>query len=276
MADKKDSTQVDKKTGEEAAPAKNKKPLVFGGGAVALIALAYIVSTMAVPKKEHKAPTLAGPFVAKLSKTDLQVNLSGESSKRYLVMALNAEYFAYDEAYVRGRLGIAGPAAGGHDSGVPTEDPLYIAMLKDALLKLAATKTRDEVTNPSLMDGFLEEIRTVVNPILFPVHVGDSHSAVTADTHSGLRTGESVMEATMRGFLHEHALAFDGAKRSIALDDGPKVTFDGTERDLKLTNRAGQCVFVDVTDYKTEFSGEVPIGVPGRVRRIYRDSFLVQ
>lgn len=275
MADKKDSGQGEKKAGEEAVPVKSKKPLFLGGGVVALIALAYIMSTMAVPTKDHKSPALAGPFVAKLSKTDLQVNLSGESSKRYLVMALNAEYFAYDEAYVLGRLGVAG-AAGAHGGEPPKEDPLYIAMLKDSLLKLAATKTRDEVTNPSLMDGFLEEIRAVVNPILFPVHVGDSHAAATADSHSGLRSGESVMDATMRGFLHEHALVFDGPKRSIALDDGPKVTFEGTERDLKLTNRSGQCVFVDVTDYKSDFAGEVPIGVPGRVRKIYRDSFLVQ
>lgn len=275
MADKKDSAQSEKKPGEQAAPAKSKKPMLLGGGVVALIGLAYVFSTMAVPAKEHKAPALAGPFVAKLSKTDLQVNLSGESSKRYLVMKLNAEYFAYDEAYVQGRLGGAA-AADAHGGEPPKEDPLYIAMLKDALLELAATKTRDEVTNPALMDGFLEQIRTVVNPILFPVHVGDSHSAITADALSGMRVGESVMDSTMRGFLHEHALTLDGPKRSIALDDGAKVTFEGTERDLKLTNKAGQCVFVDVTDYKSEFAGEVPIGVPGRVRRIYRDSFLVQ
>jgi flagellar basal body-associated protein FliL len=273
MADKKDSAQGDKKAGEQAAPAKSKKPIFIGGGALVLVALAYVFSTMAVPKHEVKVPTLAGPFVAKLSKTDIQVNLSGESSKRYLVMKLNAEYFAYDEAYVQGRLG--GIALAG-SSEPPKEDPLYIAMLKDALLKVSATKSRDEVTNPTLMDGFLEEIRTVVNPILFPVHVGDSHAAMTPDTLSGLRVGESVMDSTMRGFLHEHALAFDGAKRSISLDDGPTVTFDGTERDLKLTNKAGLSVFVDVTDYKPEFAGDVPIGVPGRVRRIYRDSFLVQ
>ncbi len=273
MADKKDSAQGEKKPGEEAAPAKSRKPLFIGGGAFVLIALAYVFSTMAVPKHEVKAPALAGPFVAKLSKTDIQVNLSGESSKRYLVMKLNAEYFAYDEMYVQGRLGGVATAAGGEP---PKEDPLYTAMLKDALLKLAATKTRDEVTNPTLMDGFLEEIRTVVNPILFPVHVGDSHAATTPDTLSGLRVGESVMDSTMRGFLHEHSLAFDGGKRTIALDDGPTVTFEGTERDLKLTNKAGACVFVDVTDYKPDFAGDVPIGVPGRVRRIYRDSFLVQ
>lgn len=275
MADKKDTVPGEKKAGEEAAPKKNKLPMFLGGGMVALIALAYMVSLMAVPKKEHKKPTLEGPFVQKLSKTDIQVNLAGESSKRYLVMALNAEYFAYDEAYVVGRLGGAAPA-GGHGGDAPKEDPLYIAMLKDALLKLAATKTRDQVTNPSLMDGFLEEVRAAVNPILFPVHVGDSHSASAPDSHSGLRTGESVMDATMRGFLHEHALAFDGKKKTIALDDGPTVTFDGTERDLKLTNKAGQSVFVDVSDFNPEFAGEVPIGVPGRVRRIYRDSFLVQ
>ncbi|MFN0244965.1 MAG: hypothetical protein ACKVWV_18940 [Planctomycetota bacterium] len=268
MADK---NEAEKKDAAEAAPNKKKTPLLIGGGVIASLALGYIVSLMAVPKKEAHKPHLEGPFVAKLSKSDIQVNLAGESSKRYLVMSLNAEYSAYSEAYVTGRLG----GSDGH-GGEVKEDPVYIAMLKDALLKLAATKTRDEVTNPALIDGFLEEIELVVDPILFPVHVGDSHAPSTPDSKSGLRVGESNMESTMRGFLHEHEIKVSGKKKTIALDDGAPVEFEGTELDLKVSSKSGQCVYLDTTGFVEEFSGTVAIGVPGKVRRIYRDSFLVQ
>jgi hypothetical protein len=272
MADKKEASG-----GADGAPAgetpkKKRTPVLLGGGAIAMITLAYMLSLMAVPKKERSDPHLDGPFVTKLSKTDIQVNLAGESSKRYLVMALNAEYFAYDEHYVTGRLG------GGDDGhgAAGVEDPLYTAMLKDALLKLAATKSRDQVTDPVLIDAFLEDVRAVVDPVLFPVYIGDSHSPRQADSRSGLRTGESILESSLRGLLHEHALHVDSKRQTIAFDDGAPVAFEGRERDLELANQAGVTVFVDVTELNPEFHGEVPIGVPGKVRRIYRDSFLVQ
>jgi len=274
MADSKKTATDDKKAGEEQAPKTSKKPIIVAAATLLLVVLAYTLSMMAIPKKHPSKPHLEGPFVAKLSKNDLQVNLAGEGSKRYLVMVLVGEYFAYDESYVLGRLGGAAPA-GGHDEA-PVEDPLYIAMLKDVLLKLAATKTRDQVTDPVLIDGFLEDVRKVVDPVLFPVYIGDSHSPSKADTVSGLRIGESTSESKMRGLLHEHALTVDALKKTLCFDDGATITFEGKERDLKLVNKAGDDVYVDVSDINPEFVGEVPIGVPGKVRRIYRDSFLVQ
>src|SRR6185503_18917777 len=44
MADKKDAATTEKKAGEEAAPKKSKKPLFLGGGALVLVALAYVFS----------------------------------------------------------------------------------------------------------------------------------------------------------------------------------------------------------------------------------------
>jgi hypothetical protein len=228
---------------------------------------------MAVPHKEHKRPSLAGPFVAKLSKSDIQVNLAGESSKRYLVMQLNAEYFALDEMYVAARLGVG--AGDGH-GGEAKEDPLYMAMLKDAILKIAAARTRDQVSDPAQMDAFLEDIRKAVNPILFPVCVGDSHGQSIPDSESGVRVGESIMQSTLRGFLHDHKLVIDGPHKTIRLDDGPDVKFEGDEQDLQLKNKEGKTVFVDLSNMKSDFSGELPIGVPGKLRRIYRESFLIQ
>ncbi|MBK7878597.1 MAG: hypothetical protein IPJ77_23310 [Planctomycetes bacterium] len=268
---KKDDKKAD---GAEGAPKKNKLPMMLGGGAVAMIALGWIFATMAVPKKEHdEKPHLEGPFVARLSKTEIQVNLTGEGSKRYLVMMLNGEYMAYDEAYVNGRLGIGG--GDGH-GGAPAEDPLYTIQLKNALLSLASTRTREQVTDPVQIESFLEEARRLVEPVLFPVYIGDSHSPHHADSVSGLKLGESMHESDMRGLLHDHEIDIDPVKKRLRFDEGEAVDYEGKERDLELVNEDGQKVWVDVTELKDDFAGKVAIGVPGRLRKIYRESFLVQ
>lgn len=264
MADpKKDEAEA----GKQPEAKKSKLPLILGGGALAMVALGYTLSLMAVPAKHAPKPHIEGPFVSPLSKTDVQVNLAGESNKRYLLMALQAEYLAYDEQYVKGRLGLL-------DGGV--EDPVYTAQLKDALLEVASTKTREQVTNPVMLDGFLEEVRVALEPILFPVYIGDTHLPGAPDTQSGLRMGDSSAEITFRGFLHDHAIHFDGAKQRARFGSGPWVNFEGEERDLWLSNEQGDRVTINVCGFNPKFSGEVPIGVPGKVRRIYRNSLLVQ
>lgn len=280
MADaKKDDVKKDEKKGEGqpegAAPGKSRMPAVLGGGALATIALGWVLATMAVPKKDHDEPKhLEGPFVARLSKSEIQVNLAGESSKRYLVMMLNGEYMAYDEAYVNGRLGIGG-GGGGHGDA-PAEDPLYTIQLKNALLSLASTRTREQVTDPVQIESFLEEARRLVEPVLFPVYIGDSHSPNHADSKSGLKLGESMHDSEMRGLLHDHSIEVDAVKKRLRFDAGPAVDYEGDERDLELVNEDGDKVWVDLRDLKEDFAGKVAIGVPGRLRKIYRESFLVQ
>lgn len=266
MADpKKDTSPA---AGKDAgAPKKTKLPLIIGGGAISMIAIGYMLAVMAIPAKHAPKPHIEGPFVSPLSKTDVQVNLAGEGGKRYLLMALQAEYLAYDETYVKGRLGLK-------DGG--TEDEVYTAQLKDALLSIASTKTREQVTNPVMLDGFLEEVRVALEPILFPVYVGDSHLPGAADTASGLRVGDSASEMTFRGYLHDHAVFVDGERQRARFDNGQLVAFEGDERDLWLTNEKGERITVNVVGLLPEFKGEVPIGIPGKVRRIYRNSLLVQ
>src|SRR5262245_38747809 len=99
MAEK-NATEKDEKGAAAETPPRKKTPNYIGSGAVVLLTVAYVLATMAVPKAAPAIPHLEGPFVAKISKTDIQVNLAGESSKRYLVMSLNAEYMAYEESYV--------------------------------------------------------------------------------------------------------------------------------------------------------------------------------
>lgn len=272
---KDDAKKDDKKPeGDAGAAPKSKTPMMIGGGALGMIALGWMLALLAVPHKDdEKTHHLEGPFVARLSKSEIQVNLTGESSKRYLVMMLNGEYMAYDEEYVNGRLGIG--AGDGH-GGAPAEDPLYTVQLKNALLGLASTRTREQVTDPVQIEAFLEEARRMVEPVLFPVYLGDSHSPHHEDSVSGLKLGEKNHDSQMRGLLHEHALVVDSVKGKIRFDDGEAVEFTSKDRNLKLMNANGDEVWIDMTGPKEGFSGSVPIGVPGRLRKIYRESFLVQ
>ena len=263
------------KPAEAAAPRPKKTAIFVGASAVIVMALGLVAATMAVPAKKPE-PRLEGPFIAKLSSSDIQVNLAGEGSKRYLVTTLQAEYHTYDEAYVSARIGGGGAKGGGEHGGGATEDPLYAAMLKDALLAVASTKTRDEVTNPVLVESFLEEVRKAIDPVLFPVCIGDAKSMQSSDSVSGLRTGQSIMQASLRGLLYEHALHVDLARRTLRLDTGPVVQFDGREHDLRVVDGDDKDIYVDVSELKPGFSGDIHIGVAGKVRRIYRDSFLVQ
>jgi len=80
----------------------------------------------------------------------------------------------------------------------------------------------------------------------------------------------------MRGLLHEHELHVDATRNTIRLDDGPTIQFVGKEHDLRVVNGRGEDVYVDVSQLAPDFRGEVHVGVAGKVRKIYRDSFLVQ
>lgn len=279
MAEKKEAkdTKGAKETPvEPAAPPSKKKAIIVGAGsAVVVLALAFAASLMAVPKKVHDVH-LEGPFLAKLSKEALQTNLAPPGEKRYVSMLLQAEYYAYSEAYVQGRLGGA-PSGGGHEGGAGKgEDPLYLAMLKDALLTTMATKTPAQITDAAMVDVFFEEVREAIDPVLFPVYVGEAMSPYERDLKSGLRVGEDNMRSTMRGLLHEHGLKLDGAAMTIAMDAGASIPFTDHDRNLKVINQAGEYVFVDCTGFVPGFTGLVPVGVPGHVRRIFKDSLIVQ
>jgi len=265
MATKQDDKSKDAKKDGAAAPAPKGK-LGILVGAVTAVALGGVLALLAIPKKDAPKPKLEGPFVARLAKEDLQVNLAGENGKRYLVLALSAEYFAYDQASVLAHLGVEGDAA----------DPLFATRLRDTMLRMASRKTREQVEDPVQMEAFLMEVRGALEPILFPVCIGDSTTPQTRDTKSGLRVGESVMESSLRSLLHERALTVDAGRKTIRLDGGPETAFRGDERDLRVTGSTGEFVFVDVTGLDPDFSGEVPVGVQGRLRRLYRDQVLVQ
>ena len=107
------------------------------------------------PVRDFNTPYAATLLAAAFSADGKQLS-AGENGKRYLVLGLNAEYFAYDEHYMAARLG------GGDDGhgNVSKPDPLYTAMLKDTLLRIAGDV---EVGWPEGLEvpERLERVRTV-------------------------------------------------------------------------------------------------------------------
>lgn len=247
--------------GPKAGRAK-RKGLALGGGVVSLIGLAWALSVVAVPAKQVEVVhEIQGPFVADISPaTGFQVNLAGRGGKNYLAMSLKAEVDAYAQAYAAER----------------TTDPLYQAKLTDAVLKVAARKTKLDLDHEVGKDVFREELKVSLDPVLFPVHVGNEASAGARHAESGLRAGASNDRATMRGFFYEHKLDVDTVLHTIRLDDGQPLRFKGDETDLLVQDSAGRGVYVDVSGLHQGFRGQVRAGTFGRVRNIYFGSFLTQ
>lgn len=248
-----------------AAKSGKKKSPALGGGLVGLIALAWILSLVAVPagpkvhhEEEHH---VAGPFMADISPSaGFQVNLSGDGGKHYLSLKLNVEVDAYEEAYATAR----------------TKDPLHQAKLTDAVLRTASQKTKGELDSAVGREVFRDELRVALDPVLFPVHVGNDKSAEGADPTSGLRPGRSIPRSTMRGLFYEKTIAIDATRKAIRLDDGEEVIYQGEETDLFVSDARGKGVYVDVTEIHPDFAGKVRVGTFGRVRNVYFNTFLTQ
>lgn len=243
----------------EEAPKKSKKPLFLGGGIVGLVAAAYIVSMVALPG-ESTPPPFDGPFIVQLTDGDVQVNLKGNNGSRYLVMSLRAEYFGYDETYVTTRVA----------------DAVYQANMVDALIGLGRQRTMADVEDAVGEETLKEEIREAVDPLLFPIHVGNAAEYLKPHAESGVGPGRSIERSTMRGGFQEHVISVNAIKGEIKLDEGELQTFDGTEDDFMLVNQNGLTVFVDLTGVPEDFVGELNVGTFGRVRKILNTKFLTQ
>src|SRR5262245_16806420 len=257
------------KPAEEGATAPpnqgaRKKGVLLGGGVAGVIALAWALALVAVPadgSHDGEHHRIAGPFVVEVSPSaGFQVNLAGDGGKHYLSLKLNVEVDAFDEGY----------------AGARATQPLYQAKLTDAVLRTASQKTKGELDNTVGREVFREELRVALDPVLFPVHVGDEHAPENAHESSGLRPGRSIAKSSLRGLFYEHALHLDTARKSIRLDDGKAVAFQGDETDLFVADARGKGVYVDVSALHTDFVGEVPVGTFGRVRNVYFNTFLTQ
>ncbi|HVS18003.1 MAG TPA: hypothetical protein VMT18_05335 [Planctomycetota bacterium] len=243
----------------DSAPKKGgKKALVFGGGGVAVLALAYMAALMALPSKNGEQPRLKGPFVAPLTETKVQVNLAG--SKSFLVVNFNLIYEAFEQGYYIKR----------------SLDPVYTAELTDVLVEIASAKTREEVSDRVNKPVILEEIRQAVDPLLFPVHIGEGKDPAERDKLSGLAPGLSSRLATFRPVFGEHVLTVDAIARKLRLGEGPEVTWTDGQTDVRVENALGQTLFVDTSRVEPDFQGDVPIGVRGHIRRLLWNEVLIQ
>lgn len=246
--------------GEQPTNPKKKKGLFLGGGIVGLVAAAYALSLAALPSAQKDMP-FEGPFAVELTTAgEVQVNLKGDGAKRYMVMTLQAEYDAYDQAY----------------AGQRVSDPLYQAKLRDVLIGLGRQKTKDDLDDQVGLETFKVQLRDAVDPLVFPLHIGNAEDHRRAHEASGLLPGRSADLTTMRGGFRGHVLHVDANKQTIALDEGSLTQFDGTEVDLLVESERGQVVYVDVSGLTPDFVGDVPVGTFGRVRSILFGKFLVQ
>ncbi len=240
-------------------PKKSKKGLFLGGGIVGLVGVAYALSFMAVPKQAVDVP-IKGPFVIDLTQERVQVNLAKTGGKRFMVMTLKAEYVAYDEAYAAMRVA----------------DPVYQANEKHMLIHVGRQKTIEDLEDPIGSEMFMQELREVIDPLLFPVHVGNKLATHEPHEASGLLPGASETNGTLRSGFYDHTITMDGPGQTLQLDDGKPVKFQGDESDLLLENEAGDTVHVDVRRHDPEFQGEVNVGTFGRIRRILHGDFIFQ
>ena len=244
--------------GEDAPRGRSRLALVLGG-ALAVVLAAWGTFQLAAPTTRG-TPRFTGPYTTELFPEKYQVNLSGNSMKRYLQLVLNVVYEAYDDAYIAQR----------------AKDPLYQPYLQATVLSVCSAKTVEQVEAPANQEALMEELREELEPVLFPVHVGETELPLELCPESGLRPGLSADRTTFRGAFHEHVLVVDGAARTVRLDDGPPVPFEGDEDDLSVTDAAGDTLFLDVTRLEEDFEGDVPVGVHGRIRRVLPKDFLVQ
>ena len=246
----------------EAEPKKSKKGIFMGGGMAMLVGIAYFGATMGAPEVEP-IPQYQGPSVLPLMEDTMQVNLATPEGNVYMMMKLNAEFDSYDPAYFDVR-------------NAEDEGAHFKMLVRDRLDTMGASKTKAMVQSPESKAAFLLEIRDGLDPILFPVHIGDTTNPYNPDSLSGIKVGDSILQANLRGRSEDHVLYIDAPAKTLRLDEGESTGFNGNEIDLMVVNENEKFIYVNITELSPEFVGELKVGVKGRIRRILKETFLVQ
>ncbi len=247
----------------EAEPKKSKKGLSLGGGMVALVGVAYFGATMGTPSLDP-VPQYQGPYVLSLTgEESLQVNLAVTEGNKYLVMKLNVEYDCYDPAYFELR--------NADDEGLH-----FNALIYDRMLEVAGTKTPEMVSNEASRKALWLELRDALDPICFPIHIGDTNNPYTKDSESGVKPGDSTLLSDLRGRFEDHLLYVDAPAKTLRLDEGESVGYNGVEIDLLVENQDGKSIYVNVSEVNSDYVGELRVGVKGRLRRVLVEKFGLQ
>ncbi len=249
--------------GEESSEdgGKSKGPMKLIGGLVGVIVLGAAAAFMAIPGKEE-TPRFAGPYSYEVITKDnkISANVLDNAQSRYLQFELTCEYFAYQPTYLDTRI----------------TDPLYKPSLMSEINALVAKKRLSEAYVGEAREAFMAEMKDLLNPILFPIHYGKTALPQDVDEMSGIRPGISYHKATFRGRFHGHTLKVDAIEKTLQFGDDSAVSFDGGEEDYRLLTPGGETLFLDLTELKPDFQGEINVGIRGRIRRLYTPEFIAQ
>lgn len=235
--------------GQEKGGGKGSAKLL--GGILGLVAVGGSLAFMAIPAKE-KAHRFEGPFLYEPFKEPITVTVRDDSRNRYVKVLFHCEYVAYEPTYLASR----------------EKDVFFLSYLRSKIGAITSDKHVEAVVGGQTREVFAEELRHAIDPIFFPVHIGNTAMPLDENEPTGLQLGSSYMDATFRGKLEDHVLHFNGPARTVRIDEGPENTFNGDEDDLRVETSAGTTVFLDVTHCNTEFVGQVQIGVHGKLRKI--------
>lgn len=256
----KDPENEEKAEEEPSLEAKTKKNKLFLGGAFAGVVAAGVIAAMiAVPSVDEK-PVFDGPFTFPLFEQQFSCNIQVQSRKRFLQMSPDVFYYAYDKGYLATR----------------TLDELYRPSVYEAVFRVSTSTSLDGIYGEVGETTFTEELREVLDPILFPAHIGNTTLPMDIDGESGLRPGMSSDLNTFRGHFHDHVLHVDAPQRKLQVDDGPEVTFEKGDPNVKLLTSDGTALYVDTSPLDPEFVGDVPVGIKGKIRQIVPTGLVVQ
>ncbi|MEZ6018745.1 MAG: flagellar basal body-associated FliL family protein [Planctomycetota bacterium] len=253
--------QPEKKAEEAAEEGKKSKlPIKLIGALVGVVGLGAALAMMAIPKGPKEIPRFTGPYFHQLFDKQIVSNTKDNDFKRFIKMNPQVEFSAYDGTYLTTR----------------NADPLYKAWLEDNFNSLMSGKQLDEIYNGSNRERFAQEIRESIEAALFPVHVGETPTPLEADAESGIRPGDSYRLNTFSGAFWEHTLTVDNENMTLAIDGGPTTAFEGNELDLKVIASNGEYIYLDVSSLNKEFSGDLHLGVMGRIRQVFITEYLAQ
>jgi hypothetical protein len=256
-----DEEQKDSPEKTDEKQKSSKGPLKLLVGIVLLIAAGSGVAMLAMPKKAKGLETFGGPW--SFAFAEVLANTLDDNFSRFIKFAPTCSYFAYEQTYADQR----------------KADPDFNPSIDEAITNVVASFRLLEI----MKDGSGEELalaarlEEVLEPILFPVHVGETILPLENDPKSGLRVGDSQNRfGTFRGAFREHFIEVDATAKTLKLADGDVSTYSGFESDLELRTADGRKVFVDVTKLKPNFKGQVGVGIQGRIRQVHLGRKLAQ
>ena len=259
MAANKEKDEQEEDEQSQTADAARKKKVLFGGGALSIVAAGTIAAMMGIPSSGAR-PHFAGPFTTALFSEEFHCNIDVGGRTRFLQMKPEVFYYAYEQEYLRSR----------------TTDVLYTPAMTDEVFRISTAKTLDQIYGEVGELSFMEELRDGIDPILFPVHIGDTKLPWDLDDDSGLRPGLTSDRNTFRGRFYDHLLVVDATAGTMKLDDGPEAQFQAGDMDVQVLSANGEVLYVDTSSLEADFVGEVPVGVKGQIIRILPVDLLVQ